>query len=268
MSTDRRRQDIAAALGTAGGALGLVAGLIQATSGAHIPTWTGAKANPLGLGLLTVLLSLIALASAATLRRRETLTPGRHVSAVIGLLLPAGLCLSTVGRLWYLPGLLLVGAAGFAVTAGEGRELAAVVRVNWLPGLVGALGAFELLMAVSARPMIVLATGVMGGLALVAVPLVAVPGLELRFGSRIYVVLLVVGAVPFAMLTWWSVVTPLLAIFALAIGLASIRSRPSSSERRQGTGAGLCAATTRRTALRTASLARRVGMRYSLISQS
>lgn len=60
MNSHLRRQRTAAAHGAAGAILGLAAGAIQATVGNRIPDWTADKANPLGLGLLTIVLSLIA----------------------------------------------------------------------------------------------------------------------------------------------------------------------------------------------------------------
>jgi len=36
-------------------------------------------------------------------------------------------------------------------------------------------------------------------------------------------VLLVAGAVPLAVLTWWSIVTPILAVLALLLGWTAIR---------------------------------------------
>jgi len=216
MSSSRQRT--AAAFGAAGAALGVAAGVIQASIGARIPDWTGAKDSPLSLGLLTILLSLIALAGAAALRGPETPSPGRRVGIALGLLLPAVLCLSTVGRLWYLPGALLATAAGYTIAAGGVRELIAVVRADWLPGLVSVLGGFELLMAVSAGPAYLVVTGVVGGLALLVAPWLAARS---PAGARTP---LVVGTLPFAALTWWSAATPLLAVVALAIGLPAIRS--------------------------------------------
>jgi len=44
-----------------------------------------------------------------------------------------------------------------------------------------------------------------------------------RHSARLARTLLVVGALPFAVLTWWSVVTPLAALLVLAIGLPALR---------------------------------------------
>ncbi len=70
-----------------------------------------------------------------------------------------------------------------------------VVAKNWLRGLLGILGALELLMAVSAAPP----------------------------GRQTTVSLLVAASLPFAILTWWTIVTPLLTVIAFVIGVATTR---------------------------------------------
>jgi hypothetical protein len=49
------------------------------------------------------------------------------------------------------------------------------------------------------------------------------------------ITLLLIGALPLAVVTWWSIVTPVLAILALILGLAAIRNvsryRPVSTAR-------------------------------------
>src|SRR4029079_1281339 len=67
-ATDRRHR-LVAALGLTGAALGIVAGAVQATIGPRIPEWTGAKASPVALGLLTIGLS--ALAGFVAVRQRD-----------------------------------------------------------------------------------------------------------------------------------------------------------------------------------------------------
>ena len=56
--------DRARPIGTLGGALGTAAGAVQLTWGSTIPAWTGNKADPARLGLVTILLGLIALGAA------------------------------------------------------------------------------------------------------------------------------------------------------------------------------------------------------------
>ena len=212
------RQHAAAALGLAGAALGVLAGLTQATAGSRIPDWTGNKGSPVALGLLTVLLSLAALAAALSLRGRAPLRPARRVLAAVGLLVPAGLCFSTVGRLWYVPGVLLLSGLGFTLAAGGTAELLPVIRGNWIRGLITVLGAFEILMAVSAGPPLTIAVGVIGG----AVLMIA-PWLAGRAQPATILAALLIGMLPFAALTYWSVASPVLAVVALALAFPVIR---------------------------------------------
>ncbi len=217
MNTWLDRQRVAGWLGLVGGGLGVVAGLIQATVGDRIPSWSGSKANPVALGLLTITLSLVALLSAVVLRRYPGLPPARRIAAVVGLLVPAALCFSTVGRLWYLPGLVLLAAAVYATLAGDLAHTRDLVTTQWLHVLVSLLGALELLMAVSSGPVLTIAVGVVGGLALVAAPWI--------WATAVRIALLLIGTLPFAVITWWSVASPLLAITALGIGF-TMRATP------------------------------------------
>lgn len=211
MSTRR----VAAVIGFAGGSLGVFAGLVQASAGPLIPQWTGAKDSPVALGALTVVLSGLAVLSAIRLGAVHRPTPGRHLAAAAGLALPGALCFTTAGALWYLPGALLLAAAAGAVATGDrtGQRIA----TSWTRVLVSALGGVELLMAAGAGPVTIIAVGAVGGLALVAAPWIP--------DARLALALLLLGTLPFAASTWWTVVSPLLAVVALAIGLATIHAR-------------------------------------------
>lgn len=236
MRSTPRTHELAVKLGLFGGGLGVIAGTIQALVGSQFPEWTGAKANPTGLGLLTVLLSVIAILSVWALRRSGSnpISPQRRAVIVVGLLVPAGLCFSTVGRLWYLPGVLLLIAAANVVWAGNAGELRIFVQAKWLRMMLSVLGGFELLMAVSAAPLLTVIIGIAGGLVLMAAPWL--PG---RASMRLLLIL--AGTLPFAVLTWWSVATPLLAVLAASIGVAAIRTaaavtRPPASSTASNTG--------------------------------
>jgi hypothetical protein len=98
---------------TAGVLLGVCAGLLQLFLGSTIPEWTGNKMDPAGLGLTTIVLSLVAGAALWQLRRPLPRW-ARVACAVVGVAC-AGVCFSTVGRLWYLPGTLLIAATLLAV---------------------------------------------------------------------------------------------------------------------------------------------------------
>jgi hypothetical protein len=128
------RRRLATWLGAAGGGVGILAGLVQTTVGSLIPEWSGAKADPRALGLLTILLSAVALL-AALRQSRPGLTTGLRGVAALALLVPGLLCLTTVGRLWYLPGLLNL-SAGF-LTVDSWTDTWSLIRQNWLRCLLG-----------------------------------------------------------------------------------------------------------------------------------
>ena len=208
---------IAGRLGAIGAMVGVAAGITQATIGSRIPNWSGNKAHPVALGLLTVALSVSALVAARTLRSapfpgNETLTAITLWFAVV-----AFVCSTTVGRLWAIPGVLVLAAAGVTLMAFGWHHFLSVVAKNWLRGLLGILGALELLMAVSAAPTITVATGLVAGGALIAAAVLTKPG------RKTTVSLLAAASLPFAILTWWTIVTPLLTIVAFVIGVAATR---------------------------------------------
>jgi hypothetical protein len=217
----------AARLTGIGGRLGILAGVVQAMIGHRIPDWSGNKGSHVGLGLLTVALSATALIAARTLRnpavRAEALA-----AITLGLVALALLCSTTVGRLWAIPGALLFAAAGITLAACGWTRFRTIVAANWLRGLLGLLGAFELLMAVAAGPPTTIAAGLVAGGALV------VPAIISKPSRRTTVTVLVAATLPFVALTWWTIVTPLLSVVALAVGLAatrhSARSAPAVAE--------------------------------------
>ncbi|MEO5832871.1 MAG: hypothetical protein ABJA16_06855 [Nakamurella sp.] len=211
-----QRRRMAGWLGLVGGILGVMVGLIQATIGGRMPEWTGNKADPTALGLLTMVLSSISVLSACGLLQRKTITPAWRLAAAIGLLVPGSLCFSTAGALWYLPGAILFTGGVYAIIAGGAARTRQVLSTAWLRSLTSVLGAFEVLMAVSAGPVVTVAVGTIGGLALMAAPWIG--------GSAVPIAALLIGTVPFALITWWSVATPVLALLALGFGLTSFRS--------------------------------------------
>ncbi|WP_410622896.1 hypothetical protein [Amycolatopsis sp. cmx-8-4] len=229
MTTRTHLLPVAAMLGLIGGSLGVIAGVVQAAAGVHIPEWSGSKADPLALGALTVVLSGLSLFCATRLRGPRSLSSAGRVAVSVGMLVTGGLCFSTVGALWYLPGALLLAATALVLGSGHARETGQVFADNWLRGLLAALGGFELLMAVSAGEPAIVAVGVVGGLALLVAPWT--PAVRLR------VVLLLIGTLPFAALTWWSLVSPLLAVVAFVLGLVTL-GRPRRHLSPQSTATG------------------------------
>lgn len=113
-------------LGLPGAALGVIAGLIQWAFGGDIPDWTGNKLHPGRLGLITTALSALALVSIHAATGRPYLaTPHRALLAGVGVLAPAAICFTTVGRLWYLPGPLLLVAGALILVAPRGERQSA-----------------------------------------------------------------------------------------------------------------------------------------------
>lgn len=98
--------------GVTGAVLGILAGIAQWALGNEIPEWTGDKLHPVQLGIITIALSLIALGAVVFAHRNLTLSPWARVALAAAILLAAVVCFTTVGRLWYLPGPLLIIAAG------------------------------------------------------------------------------------------------------------------------------------------------------------
>jgi hypothetical protein len=213
----RGRHSVAARLGIAGSGLGLLAGLVQATVGSRIPDWTGAKLAPGSLGLLTIGLSLLAGLAAA--RQNRALPVGPRTACALVLLAAGLLCFSTVGRLWYLPGPLLLLAGILSVDSV--RDTAAAAARNWWRCLLGVLGGVELLMAAGASP-VLLAVGAISGIALLLAAAVARTRTALA-------ALLVIGTVPFAVLAWTAVVPVLLLLLAAALTVPLIRAAPARS---------------------------------------
>ena len=192
---------LAGRLAAIGARIAIVAGIAQATIGSRIPEWSGNKHQPVALGLLTVALGASVLVAARTLRAATAPSDETLTAITLWLALVALVCSTTVGRLWAIPGALILAAAGVTLAACGWHRFRSVVATHWLRGLLGVLGGFELLMAVSAAPAVSMAAGVVAGGAMIAV--------------------LVAATVPFAALTWWTVVTPLLTVVAVAIGLAA-----------------------------------------------
>lgn len=209
---------IAARLGIAGGTLGLVAGLVELTTGAAIRSWVGGKSDTTRLGLATIVLAAVAVTAALALLAGRAASPQRRLLAAAGLLVPGVICFTTVGRLWYVPGALLVGA-GLLVGADlrrDARPLATSLDRNWTAVLTVVLAGFYVFLGATALGLAGV-LGIVGGL--LAGALVIARG---RAPVRPAVVLLVVAAVPFAALTWWSVATPVIGILLVAIGIPAL----------------------------------------------
>lgn len=130
---------LAIRLGTWGAALGMLAGAVELSVGAHIRPWIGNKENPFILGVVTLALSGLAWITVRWARQQVPTTADRNLATILGVLVPAGVCFTTVGMLWYLPGLLLsASAALFIADYWRNRPRTAIHRWRWVSGL-GAL---------------------------------------------------------------------------------------------------------------------------------
>jgi hypothetical protein len=211
---------VGAALATLGASFGLVAGVVEVVLGPHIRSWVGNKQDTTRLGLATLTLSAIALLAAVTWLRRQDASVGTRLLIAVGLVVPGVICFTTVGRAWYLPGGLLVAAAGLsgAELRADARDVVATIGRSWLAVLTVVLGTFYIFLGATALGLAG-TLGIVGGL--VILTLVATAR---RFPRRVAYAVLVVAALPFALLTWWSIVTPLLAILVIAIGSLALRA--------------------------------------------
>ena len=130
---------LAIRLGTWGAALGMLAGVVELSLGTHIRPWIGNKENPFVLGLVTLVLSGLAWMTVRMARKGVMYTADGKLATILGVLVPAGVCFTTVGMLWYLPGILLsVSASLLIADYWRNRPRTANYPWRWVSGL-GAL---------------------------------------------------------------------------------------------------------------------------------
>jgi hypothetical protein len=207
-------------LGVVGAALGVLAGMAELTVGPSIRTWIGNKQDTTRLGLATIALSAIALASSLALARHATAAPQRQALLGFGVLVPAAICFTTVGRFWYVPGALLItsGVLVFARLRGDAASILAACGRQWTAIFSILLGLMYVALGVVAHGLSSV-LGIAGGL--VTCSLVAARG---RIRRSVAVPCLMIAVVPFAVLTWWSLVTPLIAVLTIGIGVSALRT--------------------------------------------
>jgi hypothetical protein len=210
-------QRLAAALGTLGAGLGLLAGVVELTAGPSIRSWVGNKEDTTRLGLATVLLAAVALLAAVVLRRAAA-SPTMRFAAAVGLVAPGLICFTTVGRVWYLPGAILVAAGVLALA--DLRQEAHTVRTtlnrNWTAILAAVLALFYVFLGATALGFAGL-VGILGGLAVLGLL-----ALHTKLSRPFGLALLMFATLPFALLTWWSLATPLIGVLVLATGSAAL----------------------------------------------
>ena len=211
----------ASTVGLAAAGLTAAAGVIELAVGSN--SWTGDKNEPTTLGALTVILAGIIAASALVLIRRRP-TSASSLASAVGMALPALISVTTAGR-FALPG-AIVGVTGGALAFADARTRGSIRRTisDALPtALLAVLAVIYLAFGAVAGPI-----GFLGILGAAAV--IAALALE-EHSTRLATAVLVIGVVPFAAATWWSVVIPLTAILLLAIGLPQIHSARRSLAR-------------------------------------
>jgi hypothetical protein len=201
-------------IGLVSSVLGAAAGLVQLAVGTTV--WTGNKNDPTTLGFVTVLLAVvIAAASPAT---PSIMTAGHSAAAAAALAGPALLGLTTAGAVWIPAALAACVAAGFTLADTRARgPLVPTIRRNWSAILLAILAATYLALGLALQGFAGL-VGIAGAGAVAGAPAVR------RRSHARSMALVLLGAVPFAVLTYWSVVTPLAAILMLALGRFALRT--------------------------------------------
>ncbi|MEO8966444.1 MAG: hypothetical protein ABI355_02535 [Solirubrobacteraceae bacterium] len=210
-------------LAPVGAVLGVLAGIVGVAVGPSIRNVVGNKLDTTTLGFATIALSAIAVAATFAWGRPGGSIGGRRLGTILALALPGAVCFTTIGQLWYPSGVLLLGASILIAATTTRTELAgAIDEPRWLRGLIVVLGCYYVFLGGDSHGSARVA-GVLGAAVICAAVLAA------RHSARLARTLLVVGALPFAVLTWWSVVTPLAALLILAIGLPALHpNRPGA----------------------------------------
>jgi len=204
-----------------GAGAGAVAGTVQATVGSQIPAWAGDKNDPIPLGLLTIALSVVAGGGLLMARRPET-SAGTRLAALAATVVATLVCFSTVGRLWLLPGpLLLVGAV---LAVDNWSDAVGSARRHWPLVLIAALGGCQLLLAAGAAPALMVVGGVSG----VAMVTAAVASTR---SPRVAAGLLVLGTVPFAVAAWTAIAPVLVLLLAGALARPALTDAVESNPR-------------------------------------
>jgi hypothetical protein len=144
---------LAIQFGVLGSTLGALAGLIELSIGAQIRPWIGNKENPAVLGLVTLLLSGMALGAIVSARNLEMPTNDSKLAIFLGVLLPAVICFTTVGRLWYLPGPLLIITAlllayEYWLSPSPAGSPGTFSSTEWASRIIGGIGSVVILAAV------------------------------------------------------------------------------------------------------------------------
>ncbi len=181
--------------------------------------WTGDKNDPTTLGWVTV--GLGAAVGVATWAIHRTHSTGKQYAAVTTIVVASLLGLTTAGLAWIPAACVGLTTAVLAARHARRREsMTQALRGHWPDVLLAALAIIYLTFGIVAGG-VVGVLGVGGAAAVVAAMAVHE---RWRSGAT---TLIVLGAVPFAVAVWWTVVMPATAILILAIGVPHVIRRPA-----------------------------------------
>jgi hypothetical protein len=112
---DPKKRDldrIGPVIGMIGGALGMGVGSFRILFGDDLSWLMGNKVRTFTLGLVTLLLSFLALYSSFRWKYPSKKKETKMIMVLTGLLVPSVICFMTAGVLWFLPGAFLLTSAG------------------------------------------------------------------------------------------------------------------------------------------------------------
>lgn len=116
MGTEQRQAGSGTfSIGAAGGALGVIAGLVQLMAGSHAGFLTGSREDTLALGLVTILISAFAIYSSHRASQETSLDRDIRIGWVLGVVIPASIGFMTAGLLWIVPGVFLLAASSLCM---------------------------------------------------------------------------------------------------------------------------------------------------------
>ena len=205
----------ASLLGYASAAFGGAAGVLQLSQVA--PGWTGNKNDPVTLGMVSLIFGAV-IALGAWLAGRSDSTR-RSLLATATLAIPSLVGLTTAGAAWMPAAVLGLGAAAISFRAAR-RQGSVVTTLDeaWPQILLYVLALIYVFLGVAESGWVGL-IAVAGGVA------VGAAGALRYHRRRMALVLLIAGAIPFAVLAPGTVVPVFTCILMLAIGLPALSTK-------------------------------------------
>lgn len=88
--------------------LGIMLGSAESVFGDRILTFIGNKNSYVLLGFITMILNSVILITVLYTKTHTSLNNDQKLGVILGIILPAGICFTTIGMLWYIPGTLLI----------------------------------------------------------------------------------------------------------------------------------------------------------------